>query len=123
MFRNYKFWIVFSITAAVLFFFIKRLVDEIAPQDSVDEILLPPLAQAKPVTTTSLPIQSKPTDDLTRIRGIGPKIASVLNVAGVMTFSQLANSGVKELQKILSDAGIRLTNVETWADQARTLST
>jgi len=122
MFRNYKFWIVFSITAAVLFFFIKRLVDEIAPQDTMEEIILTPQTPKKPVMKPSRPVQLKPADDLTRIRGIGPKIAAVLKAAGVTTFAQLAGSEVKDLQNILSDAGIRLTNIDAWADQARALS-
>ncbi len=58
-------------------------------------------------------------DDLTMIEGIGPKIASVFQSAGISTFAKLAESEVSELQKALDDASIRLGNPETWPQQAK----
>ncbi len=58
-------------------------------------------------------------DDLTKIEGIGPKIASVFNAAGITNFAQLAGFDVEKLQKILDDAGIRLGDPSTWAEQAK----
>jgi predicted flap endonuclease-1-like 5' DNA nuclease len=61
-------------------------------------------------------------DDLTRIEGIGPKIASVLQAAGILTYEQLADSDPEELRKILEDSDPRLLRIahpDTWPEQAR----
>lgn len=58
-------------------------------------------------------------DDLTIIEGIGPKIASVLQAAGISTFAQLAEADLGHLNQILQNAGLRLANAETWPEQAR----
>jgi large subunit ribosomal protein L17 len=68
-----------------------------------------------------LSAQTEP-DDLTVIDGIGPKTAGVLEVAGITTYEQLANTKASELREILSDAGIR-ANVETWPGQAAVAAT
>jgi len=60
-----------------------------------------------------------PPDDLRRIEGIGPKISSVLQEAGVRTFTNLAEADVDGLDKILDEAGIRIANPSTWPDQAK----
>jgi predicted flap endonuclease-1-like 5' DNA nuclease len=60
-----------------------------------------------------------PADDLTRIAGIGPKISSVLQDAGVITYSQLAETDVDRLRQILNESGIRLADPDTWPEQAR----
>ncbi|MCO6450875.1 MAG: DUF4332 domain-containing protein, partial [Caldilineales bacterium] len=59
-------------------------------------------------------------DDLRVIEGIGPKIASVLNDAGIFTFAALAASDPETLRQILDDAGIsRISDPTTWPDQAK----
>lgn len=57
-------------------------------------------------------------DDLTRIEGIGPKISSVLQAAGIATFVDLANADTAHLKQILVDAGLRIQNPSTWPEQA-----
>jgi predicted flap endonuclease-1-like 5' DNA nuclease len=58
-------------------------------------------------------------DDLKRIEGIGPKISSVLQEAGIMTFAQLAATDVSRLSQILAKAGLAaLANPDTWPEQA-----
>ena len=59
-------------------------------------------------------------DDLKKIEGIGPKIESLLNQAGIFTFQDLSNSKNSTLKKILADAGSRykMHNPSTWSDQA-----
>ncbi|MCO5191424.1 MAG: DUF4332 domain-containing protein [Anaerolineae bacterium] len=57
--------------------------------------------------------------DLQRIEGIGPKIASVLNAAGIVNYVQLAAQSPSALRQILDDAGIsRIANPSTWPQQA-----
>jgi len=56
---------------------------------------------------------------LTLLEGIGPKIASVLQTAGITTFAQLAGADLGHIEQILQDAGLRLADPSTWAEQAR----
>lgn len=57
-------------------------------------------------------------DNLKRIEGIGPKISSVLQGAGITTFTQLAAADVGQLRQILREAGVRIANPTTWPEQA-----
>jgi predicted flap endonuclease-1-like 5' DNA nuclease len=66
--------------------------------------------------------QSKNTeDDLTKIEGVGPKIASLLKADGIETFEKLSKTKVTAIQAILDKAGKRYAvhNPATWADQAK----
>jgi len=58
-------------------------------------------------------------EDLTRISGIGPKVAALLHEASIATFAQLAATDVDELRRILRAAGIAMINPATWPQQAR----
>lgn len=72
-----------------------------------------------------LPIEPPPSpsiekgDDFTRLHGIGSRLAGVLNNAGIHTYQQLANTPIAHLDKVLRAAGVRLSNLETWPEQAR----
>jgi NADH-quinone oxidoreductase subunit I len=61
-------------------------------------------------------------DDLKRIEGIGPKISSILQAAGIKTFAQLADTGVDRIKQILESADpklLRLADPTSWPQQAR----
>ncbi len=60
-------------------------------------------------------------DDLTKIEGIGPKIAGLLNERGVLTFQDLAKSNLELLKETLDAAGsrFRMHDPSTWAEQAQ----
>lgn len=60
-------------------------------------------------------------DDLKRIEGIGPKLSSVLQEAGVTTFAQLAEMEVGRIEQILEEADprlLRLADPSSWPEQA-----
>jgi large subunit ribosomal protein L27 len=59
-------------------------------------------------------------DDLTKVEGIGPKIAGLLNDAGITSFEVLSNTEVEKLAEILEAAGSNFSshNPETWPKQA-----
>lgn len=59
-------------------------------------------------------------DNLRKIEGIGPKMNSVLNAAGITTFAQLAAASVEKLTDILNEAGVSLgvNPPDTWPEQA-----
>lgn len=60
-------------------------------------------------------------DDLVLIEGIGPKIAEILNVAGINSFAELAATSPERLGAILQAAGprYRLADPGSWPEQAR----
>ncbi len=58
-------------------------------------------------------------DDLTRIEGIGPKVAEALQAAGIQTFAQLAEADVESVRQILTQAGLKMMNPEGWIEQAQ----
>ena len=59
-------------------------------------------------------------DDLTKIEGIGPKIAEHLNAAGIASFAQLAATSPDQLKSILdSVGGFAAHDPATWPDQAQ----
>jgi predicted flap endonuclease-1-like 5' DNA nuclease len=63
-------------------------------------------------------------DDLTLIRGIGPKIAAILHDLGVTTFHQIATFSDEDVTRIgsrLPVYGGRITD-DAWIEQARTLA-
>ncbi|MCB9137592.1 MAG: hypothetical protein H6642_04500 [Caldilineaceae bacterium] len=64
-----------------------------------------------------LPLATGDGADLTRIEGIGPKIARMLNLAGVYDFQQLAGLSTERLRQLLADAHIG-ADPDTWAEQA-----
>jgi predicted flap endonuclease-1-like 5' DNA nuclease len=66
-------------------------------------------------------MELRSADDLTVIKGIGVKSASVLNAAGITTFAQLAVTPTDYLREILRAANLRLVDPETWPDQAQAL--
>lgn len=62
-------------------------------------------------------------DDLERIEGIGPRIASALRSAGIRSFRRLADADVPTLQAALEAAGLRFApSLPTWSRQARFLA-
>ena len=60
-------------------------------------------------------------DDLTKIEGIGPKIAQLLIDGGIATFAALAKAKLDSVQAILTAAGSRyqMHDPKTWSDQAQ----
>jgi len=61
-------------------------------------------------------------DDLKQIEGIGPKISSVLQAAGITTFAQLAEADTGQLEQVLEKADpnlLRLAKPTTWPEQAK----
>jgi large subunit ribosomal protein L21 len=58
-------------------------------------------------------------DDLAKIEGIGPKVAKTLIEGGIPTFEALSNASVEDIQKILTDAGLKMMDASTWPEQAK----
>jgi len=88
------------------------------------EALTPPeAARLEPVALEAPPApEVHLPDDLTRLEGIGPKVASVLNAASISTFAQLAAADLGKLKEILEAAGFRFMDPATWPEQAGLLA-
>jgi len=60
-----------------------------------------------------------PPDDLTRIEGIGPKVAKVLASIGITTFQALATADYSRVKQALVDAGWPYMDPASWMEQAK----
>ena len=82
------------------------------------------VAEETPVadTTETAEVTTPSTggDDLTKVEGIGPKIAELLHAAGITTFAQLADADDATVQQVLTEAGPRFNvhDATTWNEQA-----
>lgn len=58
-------------------------------------------------------------DILADLEGIGPKVNSLLQAAGITTFVQLAETDVAKLNQILDDNKLQMLDPTSWPEQAR----
>lgn len=74
--------------------------------------------------TTSKTVKKAKKDDLKKIEGIGPKIASILTEKGIGDFEKLSKASVKVLEGILKEAGPRYSihKPGSWPKQAKLAS-
>ena len=96
-----------------------------APKAAVAKPAAPKAAAAKPATKAAAakPAAAKTAvaDDLTKIEGVGPKIAELLKAAGIVTFKDLAAAKAATVKSILDTAGKRfqMHDPSTWAEQSK----
>lgn len=104
-----------------------------APYNVDNSVVVVPASKVKATpkvnTTTSKKVVAKKTaskkaakaDDLKKIEGIGPKIAGLLNAEGIITFADLSKAPIKQLRKVLDNAGsrFRMHDPKTWSAQAK----
>jgi predicted flap endonuclease-1-like 5' DNA nuclease len=91
---------------------------------AASKVVVKAAAKVATAKTTSKVVQktvSKVVDDLTKIEGIGPKIAELLKADGIESFEKLAKSGIETVKTILDKAGKRYQthNPSTWMAQAK----
>jgi predicted flap endonuclease-1-like 5' DNA nuclease len=100
-------------------------VQELATPTELKAAATPPTTRPKEVQVeepAAVPPPPPKPDDLKLIEGIGPKISSVLEAAGITTFAQLAGTGVDRIGQILEESNpnlLRLANPATWPEQAK----
>lgn len=80
---------------------------------SSEEVVEKPAAENKETAASS----DEP-DDLTKIEGIGPKIAEVFAANGIKTFEELSASKVGDLRTILADNALAGHEPKSWSKQA-----
>ena len=92
---------------------------EQAPKAAVAAKKATPKKEAAPKATPAkkAPAKAK-ADDLKKVEGIGPKIASTLVAAGITTFADLAKTKPAKISEIISEVrGNHVT--DTWPAQAK----
>ncbi len=79
------------------------------------------VASTKVKATKSTKKSATKADDLTKVEGVGPKIAGLLVDAGIKSFALLAKASSKKLTSILDAAGPRykMHNPKSWPEQAK----
>lgn len=77
--------------------------------------------EAKEAAAATENAEVKAGDDLTKIEGVGPKIAEALQAAGIVTFADLTAKSAEEVKEILdaADGNFNLADPATWAQQAQ----
>ena len=88
-------------------------------EEETPEVETPAEAVPSKVSTLSEAVETVTPDDLKKIEGIGPKVASLLNQAGIMTFQQMVDAGAEKLETILDQASLQMIDADTWPEQAR----
>lgn len=78
-----------------------------------------PKTVAQVETAVPAVVDSIKPDDLKKIEGIGPKVASLLNEAGITNFQQMVDAGAEKLETILDAAGLQMIDADTWPEQAK----
>ena len=65
------------------------------------------------------PKTEKSADDLTKLEGIGPKVAKILTEAGYASFADLAEADAAEVDKILDANKLQMMDSAGWIEQAK----
>lgn len=90
--------------------------EEKSKKSKIKEIVIP-------VEVKQVVVEEQPSNNLTDVIGIGPKIQEILNKNGIFTFKQLADWKPEDLSAILSVEGKRfqMHDTSTWPEQASQL--
>lgn len=96
---------------------VKNIIVELPEVEIIEENIVLNEETEKPSINTYSDIRK---DNLTKIEGIGPKIASILNEKGIFTFGHLALSSEAKLRAILDEQGdhYKIHEPGTWPKQA-----
>ena len=97
---------------ALLFFFLMVVVGWWASKKKGSQPEVPHEAHEAPKA-------EKSADDLTKLEGVGPKVAAILAEAGITTFADLANADAVEIDKVLDAHKLHMMDSEGWIEQAK----
>lgn len=99
---------------------------ELKPTPEKVETKAPPVVAKQPnIEVDAEPMEKKSSEnsaeDLTKVEGIGPKIAEIFQEAGIHTFADLAAKSEEDLTGILTEAGPAYAskNPASWPKQAK----
>ncbi len=76
-------------------------------------------AASRPAPEKAAAAPAAPSDDLTQLHGIGPRIASILNDGGITNYDQLEHSNSGDLRQIIATGGaLPPASLDSWPTQA-----
>ena len=83
-----------------------------------------PKAEAKPEVKEEAPKAETSGDDLTKLTGVGPKLAEILAEGGFVSYASIAAASVDDIQKVLEEAGSRYASKDPapWIEEAKGLA-
>ncbi|NOR73775.1 MAG: 30S ribosomal protein S2, partial [Draconibacterium sp.] len=84
-----------------------------------------PVAKAKKEAPKAAPKKAEAKgDNLTKLDGVGPKLAEILNEAGIATYADLAGTSIEKMKEILEVAGSRYASKDPapWIERAKTMA-
>jgi predicted flap endonuclease-1-like 5' DNA nuclease len=111
-------WLLIIIVVILLIWFLWRWYNaRKAAQNQAAQATPPAVKAAAPIAAA--PAAPAKPDDLTILEGIGPKVAGLLQAAGITTFARLGAADVSQLTEILKNAGLQYLDPGTWPEQAR----
>lgn len=76
-----------------------------------------PETRREPEPDAEIELEPRP-ENLARIEGIGPKVVTLLNNAGITTFAELAQTDVERLNQILDEGELQFMDPSSWPEQA-----
>lgn len=92
------------------------------PASELPQVEAPKKLAPKSSTKKAVAKKEKPVaDDLTRVEGIGKKIAALLKKKDIITYKALAKCSIKNIKAILEEAGPKYNvhNPASWPKQAK----
>lgn len=92
--------------------------EEVVVDETPKAVKAPKVAREKKAKAAKI---EKVPDDLTKVEGIGKKIAALLVAENILTFKDLSKASVKKLKGILEVAGskFQLHDPSSWPKQAK----
>ena len=111
-----------SLTEIIVESIVSKGAKKAAPAKAKKEEAPKAVAPKKEVAPKATPVKKAPAkakaDDLKKVEGIGPKIASTLVEAGIATFADLAKAKPEKIAEIIAE--VRGNHVpDTWPAQAK----
>ncbi len=99
---------------------VEAKVEEVVEEITEVEEVVEEITEVEEEVVVATPEATAKPDDLKKIEGIGPKIASLLNDAGITTFAGLAETEADKIREILLAAGSRykMHDPTTWPAQS-----
>jgi predicted flap endonuclease-1-like 5' DNA nuclease len=93
---------------------------DVPPPVEVEPLKPEPEALVEPIH----PVPAGPADELTRMKGVGPKVAALLNGLGVTRFDQIAAWNDADVARVDSQLGAFKGRIarDQWVEQARLLA-
>jgi predicted flap endonuclease-1-like 5' DNA nuclease len=96
----------------------------VAPVAAPKVSVAPVVAAAAALTAIGIPAAVGKADDLLQIKGVGPKLNTLLNSLGITRFDQIAAWGASEINKVDSHLGNFKGRIErdSWVEQGGLLA-